>query len=59
MGHKIVCCSVPQALQIEKTAGKFHVVTSQIEEALSQIRYERFELSEEVHEQVSFFLTEK
>ncbi|PWA79242.1 plant U-box 14 [Artemisia annua] len=41
-----------QALQIEKTAGKFHVVTSQIEEALSQIHYESFELSEEVHEQI-------
>ncbi|GKC85683.1 hypothetical protein Tco_1141400, partial [Tanacetum coccineum] len=41
-----------QALQIEKIAGKFHVVTSQIEEALSQIHYESFELSEEVHEQI-------
>ncbi|KAI3799690.1 hypothetical protein L1987_34989 [Smallanthus sonchifolius] len=41
-----------QALQIEKTASKFHAVTTQIEEALSQIRYERLNLSEEVHEQI-------
>ncbi|KAD1618693.1 hypothetical protein R6Q59_008786 [Mikania micrantha] len=41
-----------QALQIENTAGKFHAVTTQIEEALSQIRYERLNLSEEVHEQI-------
>ncbi|KAJ0657648.1 putative adaptor protein Cbl domain superfamily [Helianthus annuus] len=41
-----------QALQIEKTAGKFHAVTTQIEEALSQIRYQRLNLSEEVHEQI-------
>ncbi|KAI7749865.1 hypothetical protein M8C21_027530 [Ambrosia artemisiifolia] len=41
-----------QALQIEKTAGKFHAVTTQIEEALSQIQYERLNLSEEVREQI-------
>ncbi|KVI09699.1 U-box domain-containing protein 14 [Cynara cardunculus var. scolymus] len=41
-----------QALQFDKTAGKFHVVTTQIEEALSQIHYDRFNLSEEVHEQI-------
>ncbi|KAI3748588.1 hypothetical protein L6452_11762 [Arctium lappa] len=41
-----------QALQFDKTAGKFHVVTTQIEEALSQIHYDRFDLSEEVHEQI-------
>ncbi|KAI3793468.1 hypothetical protein L1987_36087 [Smallanthus sonchifolius] len=41
-----------QALQIEKTASKFHALTTQIEEALSQICYERLNLSEEVHEQI-------
>ncbi|XP_071705805.1 U-box domain-containing protein 14-like [Rutidosis leptorrhynchoides] len=41
-----------QALQIEKTAIRFHEVTSQIEEALSQIHYERLGLSEEVQEQI-------
>lgn len=41
-----------QALQLEKTAGKFHAVTAQIEEALSQVDYERLNLSEEVHEQI-------
>nr|GFC33806.1 U-box domain-containing protein 14-like [Tanacetum cinerariifolium] len=39
------------ARPFEKTASKFHVVTSHIEETLSQIHYESFELSEEVHEQ--------
>ncbi|KAL7614071.1 U-box domain-containing protein 14 [Lactuca sativa] len=41
-----------QALQIDKTAGKFHVVTTQIEEALNQIHYNKLDLSEEVHEQI-------
>ncbi|KAK9061281.1 hypothetical protein SSX86_018461 [Deinandra increscens subsp. villosa] len=41
-----------QALQIEKTTHIFHAVTTKIEEALSQIRYERLGLSEEVHEQI-------
>lgn len=50
--YKLVCYYVSQALQIEKTAGEFHEVTTQIEEALSQIRYERLNLSEEVREQV-------
>ncbi|XP_076957369.1 U-box domain-containing protein 14-like [Bidens hawaiensis] len=40
-----------QALRIEKTAGKFHTVTTKIEEALSQIHYESLNLSEEVREQ--------
>ena len=40
-----------QALQFDKTLGKFHIVSTQIEEALSQIHYDRFDLSEEVHEQ--------
>lgn len=41
-----------QALQLDKTAGKFHVVTTQIEEALNQIHYNELDLSEEVHEQI-------
>lgn len=41
-----------QAMQIGKTAGKFHVVTAQIEDALNQIHYDKLDLSEEVHEQI-------
>ncbi|KAL4576485.1 hypothetical protein LXL04_012580 [Taraxacum kok-saghyz] len=41
-----------QALQMDKTASKFHVVTTQIEEALNQINYNELNLSEEVHEQI-------
>ncbi|KAI3520159.1 hypothetical protein L1887_09401 [Cichorium endivia] len=41
-----------QVLQIDKTASKFHVVTTQIEEALNQIHYDKLNLSEEVHEQI-------
>nr|XP_043634086.1 U-box domain-containing protein 14-like [Erigeron canadensis] len=41
-----------QALQIEKSASRFHEVTTQIEEALSQIHYERLDLTEEVREQI-------
>nr|GEX31188.1 protein prenyltransferase alpha subunit repeat-containing protein 1 [Tanacetum cinerariifolium] len=45
------CFHYRTALPFEKITSKFHVVTSHIEETLSQIHYESFELSEEVHEQ--------
>ena len=41
-----------QALQREKIAQKFHLVTEQIEAALSEIHYDKLNLSEEVREQV-------
>lgn len=41
-----------QALQREKIAERFHLVTEQIEAALSQIHYDKLNLSEEVREQV-------
>lgn len=41
-----------QALQREKIAQKFHLVTEQIEAALSKIHYDKLNLSEEVREQV-------
>lgn len=41
-----------QALQREKIAQKFHQVTEQIEAALSEIRYDNLDISEEVREQV-------
>lgn len=40
-----------QALQIDKISGKFHQVTVQIEETLSQIPYNLLNISEEVREQ--------
>ncbi|GFZ05861.1 plant U-box 14 [Actinidia rufa] len=41
-----------QALQRDKIAGDFQHVTEQIEEALSQIPYDKFDISEEVREQI-------
>ncbi|KAI3784094.1 hypothetical protein L1987_43186 [Smallanthus sonchifolius] len=41
-----------QALQIDRTTNKFHEVTTQIEEALSKIHYDLFDLPEEVQEQI-------
>ncbi|GLT65359.1 hypothetical protein SLA2020_377970 [Shorea laevis] len=41
-----------QALQREKIAQKFHQVTEQIEAALSEIRYDNLDISEEVREQI-------
>ncbi|KAJ0752798.1 putative U box domain, armadillo-like helical, Zinc finger, RING/FYVE/PHD-type [Helianthus annuus] len=41
-----------QALQIDRTIKKFHQVTTQIEEALCKIRYDRFDVPEEIREQV-------
>lgn len=40
------------ALQREKIAQKFHLVTEQIEAALSEIHYDKLNLSEEVREQI-------
>ncbi|KAI3508710.1 hypothetical protein L1887_23722 [Cichorium endivia] len=40
-----------QALQIDKIADKFRAVTAQIEEALCKVRYDRFDIPEEVREQ--------
>lgn len=40
------------ALQREKIAQKFHLVTEQIEVALSKIHYDKLNLSEEVREQI-------
>ncbi|KAM3698371.1 hypothetical protein ACB098_06G183800 [Castanea mollissima] len=40
------------ALQREKIAERFHLVTEQIEAALSQIHYDKLNLSEEVREQI-------
>ncbi|KAK4578722.1 hypothetical protein RGQ29_028704 [Quercus rubra] len=40
------------ALQREKIAQKFHLVTEQIEAALSKIHYDKLNLSEEVREQI-------
>lgn len=42
-----------QALQRDKIADKFHQVTEKIEAALSEIPYDKLELSEEVREQVT------
>ena len=44
--------NLSQALQREKIAQKFHLVTEQIEAALSEIHYDKLNLSEEVREQV-------
>ncbi|MFS7968274.1 putative U box domain, armadillo-like helical, Zinc finger, RING/FYVE/PHD-type [Helianthus anomalus] len=41
-----------QALQIDRTIKKFHRVTTQIEEALCKIRYDRFDVPEEIREQI-------
>ncbi|KAI7751161.1 hypothetical protein M8C21_017137 [Ambrosia artemisiifolia] len=41
-----------QALQIDSTINKFHEVTTQIEEALCKIGYDRFDIPEEVKEQI-------
>jgi hypothetical protein len=41
-----------QALRREKVAQKFQQVTEQIEAALSEIHYDKLDLSEEVREQV-------
>ena len=42
-----------QALHLDKTIEKFHEETSQIEEALCKIHYDRFYIPKEVQEQVS------
>lgn len=41
-----------QALQIDRTSDKFHEITTQIEEALCKIQYDRFDIPEEVLEQI-------
>ncbi|XP_071710401.1 U-box domain-containing protein 14-like [Rutidosis leptorrhynchoides] len=41
-----------QALQIDRTTNKFHIVTTQIEAALTKIHYDRFDIPEEVKEQI-------
>ncbi|XP_068645840.1 U-box domain-containing protein 14-like [Aristolochia californica] len=41
-----------QALKWEKIANRFHEVTAQLEKALSELHYHKFEISEEVREQV-------
>ena len=41
-----------QALQREKIVGDFQQVTEQIGEALSEIPYDKLDISEEVREQV-------
>lgn len=41
-----------QALQVEKIARRFELVTKQIEEALSQIPYNELDILEEVQEQI-------
>ncbi|KAH7547860.1 hypothetical protein ACOSP7_032884 [Xanthoceras sorbifolium] len=41
-----------QVLQRDKIASKFHQTTEQIEAALSEIPYDKLDLSEEVHEQI-------
>ena len=41
-----------QALQRDKIVGDFQQVTEQIEEALSEIPYDKLDISEEVREQV-------
>ncbi|XP_051121478.1 U-box domain-containing protein 14 [Andrographis paniculata] len=41
-----------QALQIDKIAAKFEVVTKQIEEALDQVPYNNLDIPEEVREQI-------
>ncbi|XXG84797.1 hypothetical protein AAC387_Pa11g0023 [Persea americana] len=40
-----------QALNWEKNANRFHEVTEQLEKALSQISFDKLDISEEVHEQ--------
>lgn len=51
--------SIPQAIQRDKIAHKFCQITGKIEAALSEIAYDKLDLSEEVREQVllepSFF----
>lgn len=41
-----------QALQMDKITGDFQQVTEQIEEAMTQIPYDKLDISEEVREQV-------
>ncbi|OWM70219.1 hypothetical protein CDL15_Pgr026069 [Punica granatum] len=41
-----------QAFQWDKSAAKFHQVTEQIEEALSQVPYTKLDIPEEVREQI-------
>ena len=41
-----------QALQRDKVAQEFCIHTEKIEEALTKIKYEKLDLSEEVREQV-------
>ncbi|KAJ0525391.1 hypothetical protein HanHA300_Chr09g0311491 [Helianthus annuus] len=41
-----------KTFQIDRTIKKFHQVTTQIEEALCKIRYDRFDVPEEIREQV-------
>lgn len=43
---------MPQALQIDGIADKFRAITAQIEEALCKVHYDRFDIPEEVREQV-------
>lgn len=45
-----------QALQVDKIARKFEIVTKQIEEALDQVPYNKLEIPEEVREQVPIYL---
>lgn len=41
-----------KALQLDKMAAEFHLVIEQIEEALSQIPYNKLDISDEVREQI-------
>ncbi|CAI9302933.1 unnamed protein product [Lactuca saligna] len=41
-----------QALQIDGIADKFRAITAQIEEALCKVHYDRFDIPEEVREQI-------
>ncbi|CAK9159662.1 unnamed protein product [Ilex paraguariensis] len=41
-----------QALQMDKIAGRFHQVTEHIEAALSQVPYDKLDITEEVREQI-------
>ncbi|GJR35162.1 U-box domain-containing protein 14 [Tanacetum coccineum] len=48
-----------QALHLDKTIEKFHAATSQIEEALCKIHYDRFDIPQEVQEQVKVMSNKK
>ncbi|KAL2533913.1 U-box domain-containing protein 14 [Abeliophyllum distichum] len=47
-----------QALQVDKIARKFDLVTEQIEAALSQIPYDKLDIPEEVREQIELVHTQ-